>query len=74
MFKKLLHNIINITYNTLSIPKGDIGEAWILFLEKYNPLFKPTKTTKVCELHFDPGLYEITPTSVFKRKCCTKYL
>ncbi|XP_008179512.1 THAP domain-containing protein 1-like [Acyrthosiphon pisum] len=51
-----------------NIPKGDVGEAWISFLTKYNPLFKPTKTTKVCELHFDPSLYEITPTSVFKTK------
>ncbi|KAF0762188.1 THAP domain-containing protein 1-like [Aphis craccivora] len=43
----------NITYNTLSIHKGDIDEAQISYLKNYNPLFKPTKTTILCELYFD---------------------
>ncbi|KAL5240687.1 hypothetical protein ACI65C_008097 [Semiaphis heraclei] len=52
------------------LPKGEIREAWITFLKKYNPLFMPTsRSTNVCGLHFLSDLdYEVTPTSIYQTK------
>jgi len=59
---------MSLTYNIFSIPKRDIGKEWISFVKKYNRLFQPKNTSKICELHFDPGLYEISSTSVYKTR------
>ncbi|XP_022177619.1 uncharacterized protein LOC111038708 [Myzus persicae] len=52
------------------LPKGEIREAWVTFLKKYNPLFVPTsRCITVCGLHFLSDLdYEITPTSAYLTK------
>lgn len=54
----------------IRLPKGEIREAWITFLKKYNPLFMPTsRSTNVCGLHFLSDLdYEVTPTSIYQTK------
>lgn len=54
----------------IRLPKGEIREAWIKFLKKYNPRFMPTsRSTSVCGLHFFTDLdYEITPTSIYQTK------
>ncbi|XP_060866089.1 uncharacterized protein LOC132941884 isoform X2 [Metopolophium dirhodum] len=54
----------------IRLPKGEIRDAWITFLKKYNPLFMPTsRSTTVCGLHFLTDLdYEITPTSIYQTK------
>ncbi|XP_029347121.1 uncharacterized protein LOC100569745 isoform X2 [Acyrthosiphon pisum] len=54
----------------IRLPKGEIREAWITFLKKYNPRFMPTtRSTSVCGLHFLTDLdYEITPSSIYQTK------
>lgn len=54
----------------IRLPKGEIREAWITFLRKYNPHSMATSlSTSICGLHFKTDSdYEITPSSVYQTK------
>jgi len=48
------------------IPKGDIGDVWIQFFKKFNPLFNTSKNSVVCGLHFTDLNYACSSTSLYQ--------
>jgi len=65
-----IYQLTVMIFFKLRLPKGEIREAWIKFLKKYNPLLMSTSlSTSVCGLHFKTDLdYEVTPSSVYQTK------